>query len=107
MVKREAWVSAASTARIVDDFCRGVVDHGFPRFPQAVAQIDVLVVEEVRLIESAQFSVNVGAKEHEHSGDPIRLDRPPVHRIVRTRPACDKFAKNYTFGWEAPRAVLD
>jgi len=47
-----------------------------------MANVDILVIEKVRLVESTNGAISVAAEEHEHACEPIHLARAAVCRIV-------------------------
>src|SRR6185436_14930732 len=75
VVQGEARIPPAGAACVVDHFgARFVNDRGTAQ-AQAMADIDVLVIEEIGLVEAVYRPVSVGAKQHEHAGDPVHLRR--------------------------------
>ena len=67
-------IAVAGAPGVVDDpgFRSGGNMQAGP--PQAGADVDVFVVEEVAFVESADSLEGLAAKEHEHAGDPVGVD---------------------------------
>src|SRR5712691_1446932 len=85
VMKCVARIPSARALRVVNDFAARIVYHSLTSSAQAKAQVYVLVVEEIPLVEAADCSKCVATENDEHAGYPIDIQRTGINRIIRRR----------------------
>jgi hypothetical protein len=90
VIKCAPRISSASSLRVVNDFASWIVHHSTTSSTQPKAQVYVLVVEEIPLVEAADRSKYIATKKGKHSGDPLDIQGTVVSRIIRPRPGAEE-----------------
>lgn len=79
-----------------------------PRTPQADAQIDILVIKEVFLVEAAQRRIVHRREQHEHAGHPVGVEGRVVPAVaIAAVGQAQQLGEQAQQAGKAPRAVLD
>jgi hypothetical protein len=73
---------------------------------QAPAQIHVLVVEVVAVVEAAHFGERLGAQAHEHPRNPIGRERRGSHAVVEPVGSAERLAEERRERRKPARTVL-
>ena len=84
----------ALAAGVMNYLGRGIDPDMKAHCPQARANVDVLVIQKVTLVEAADFSERFRLKQHEHARNPIRLERVRGHWIVEFGRNAKRLAEN-------------
>ena len=85
VMKCVARIPSAGALRVVNDFAARIVYHSLTSSAQAKAQVYVLIVEEIPLVEAADCSKCVATENDEHASYPIDVNGTCISRIIGSR----------------------
>jgi len=74
---------------------------------QAGANVDVLIIQKITLVEATHSPERFRLEQHEHTRNPIRLERLGRHWIVESGGNAKRLAEKSRQGRKAPRIVLN
>ena len=97
----------AAAARIMNHLGARLIDNALACGTQAPAQIDVLVIEEISLVESAHGAEALALEQHEHARDPVRFDGAPVDGVIGSAGFTQQLSEQGRDGGETARTVLE
>ncbi len=85
-------ISMAFAAGIMNDGYTWIKHNLITGKHQACAQIHILIIEEIAFVKPTHARKDVTAKQHEHSGDPVRIDWLLAYAVVRLLLPIEKFS---------------
>jgi len=104
---REPWVAPAGAPGVMNHLGGRLEHDRRAARAQAVAEVDVLVVEEIGFVETADRAVSVAAQQHEHARHPVRFLRPALGCVVGFPAIRVDFLQQAARGGKSPRAVFN